>query len=185
MVLSLCENNGHRGKVATKSIIKEEYECKAFKEDMSELVQNCLLCLILRTGEKIPRLLGTALHGQNPKQVALMVYLHVEKTDRGNLKYVFVIKDDLTSYKGLTPATDPGKQMATDWKAKWIAAFGSIDWLVLYEGAHFTALVMSQLDNKTYSAIGSIFYLCGCLTHSAPKKKDCREVKRVWKVSFL
>eukprot|EP00171_Calliarthron_tuberculosum_P001128 IDg1128t1 len=68
---------GHRGKRATESAIRENFFWKDMATDIDLFVRHCIHCVVSRTGETIPRPLGSALHGQYPNDVLHCDYLYV------------------------------------------------------------------------------------------------------------
>ena len=62
-------------------------------KDIQSFVQGCLLCILTRSGEMIPRPLGHALHGSRPNEVLHLDYLFIGKGE-GNHNYILVMRDD-------------------------------------------------------------------------------------------
>lgn len=63
------------------------------------------------------------------------------------LKNVLVIKDDLKVYSWLMPKSRPNSEVAVRSMTEWIAAFGSMDWLVRDRGLHFPSEVVRTLTH--------------------------------------
>lgn len=99
IVISHCGIGGHRGNSATESTIRENFHWGSLHEDVSEFVQSCIHCIITRTGEVVPRPLGPALHEKKPNEVVHIDFLYMGP-GLDNLKYVLVVKDDLSGFYG-------------------------------------------------------------------------------------
>lgn len=99
------------------------------KGDIAAFVKSCIHCLVTRTGEVAPRPLGTQLHGQRPNEV-----LHVDYQFMGEgidgLKYVLLIRDDLSWFVWLCSTTSPTGEFAAEMLLKWVATFGTMVWLI-------------------------------------------------------
>lgn len=67
-----------------------------------------------------------------------------------DLKYVLVLKDDLTSYTCLVPHSSPVAEAAVDSLSKWIAAFGSMDWLVSDRGPHLKSSIVRMITDESF-----------------------------------
>lgn len=97
------------------------WEC--MKEDISVFVKTCLQCLVSRTGEVIPRPFFSALHATTINEVVHMDYLYIGDSI-SNLRYVILIRDDLSSYIWLWPTEAPTSEAAIDAIATWVGTFG-------------------------------------------------------------
>lgn len=144
MIAAHCRIGGHRGIDVTENKVKAEFIWHDLKKDVREFVQKCLHCIITRNGERIPKPLATVLDSQWPNEVIHMDFLYMGPTEKTNLKYVLLLKDDLTSYSWLMPFQNQDSEAAVSALSKWIAAFGKMDWLVSDRGPHFTASVIQQ-----------------------------------------
>lgn len=116
-----CGERGHRAYAATLDTIGESYWWDEMKKDVREFTQSCIHCIISRNGERIPRPLSTALHGERPNEVIHADFLYMGPPERSELKYVLVIKDDLSSYTWLWPCGSADSEAATYALSKWIS----------------------------------------------------------------
>lgn len=82
--------------------------------DVKEFVSDYLHCVVSRTGEKIPRPIGKALHGSTPNEVVHMDFLFMGKAATSDMKYVLIIRDDLSSYIWLRPSVAATSDCATE-----------------------------------------------------------------------
>lgn len=82
IVCSHCSLMGHRGRDVTVSTIKENFYWREMDKDVAEFVKSCIHCIITRSGEIVPRPLGTALHGTKANEVVHIDYLYIARSDR-------------------------------------------------------------------------------------------------------
>ena len=104
IVISHCGIGGHRGKAATEIIVRENFYSGSVQEDVSEFVRSCIHCIITRAVEVVPRPLGSALHGKPPNEVVHIDFLYMGP-GIGDLKYILVVKDDLSGFVWLRAAS--------------------------------------------------------------------------------
>ena len=84
---------GHRGADATSSVLKESFWWPGCDTAVKELVRGCLHCLVTRSGQIIPRPLGSAIHGSRPNEVLHMDYLYMG-AGRDGMVYNLILRDD-------------------------------------------------------------------------------------------
>lgn len=134
-----------------------EYWWQDIKQDIEEFILSCIHCIISRHGEKIPRSLPTALHGKKPNVLSHADFLYMGPAEECNLKYVLIVKHDVSSYTGLCPCNSADSDTATTAIGKWITCFGETGWLETDQCSHFKAILMhalaSDLHIKHYSTI--------------------------------
>ena len=80
MVTSLSGTIGHRGKDATLSMLSEDFWRPSVRRDVDALVRDRFHCILTRTGERIPRPLGHAMHGDPPNEVVHMDVLYMGRS---------------------------------------------------------------------------------------------------------
>lgn len=73
------------------------------KEDVRKFSQACIHCIVSRNGENLPCLLSISLHGDRPNNVVHADFLHMAPAEKSDLKYILVIKDNISSYTWLHP----------------------------------------------------------------------------------
>lgn len=61
----------------------------------------------------MPRPLSIALHGEKSSEVIHADFLYMGTVERSELKYVLVIRDDLSSYTWLWPCSSADSEAAT------------------------------------------------------------------------
>ena len=103
LITSHCGSMGHRGIHATESVLQEYFVWDSIAEDVAMSIQGCLQCIVMRTGEVVPRLLGQALHGESTNKVIHMDFLFMGAGEDG-LKYILIVRDDASGYEWLFPA---------------------------------------------------------------------------------
>lgn len=64
------------------------------KYDVSELIHQCIHCIVRESGSKIPRKMSMTVHGSRSNDVIHSDYLFMS-IDAGDMKYVLIIKDDV------------------------------------------------------------------------------------------
>ena len=83
MVVSHCSTMGHRGADATNSVLCEKFYWNELDRDVEVFVGQWFHCILTRSGELIPRPLGTALYGERPNEVLHMDFLYIEPCTDG------------------------------------------------------------------------------------------------------
>lgn len=187
LVAAHCGTAGHRGAEATKQKIAGEFIWPKLSNDAKEFTQQCIHCILSRTGEKVPRPLGQALHAQRPNEVVHMDFLYMGPSEN-NFKYVLLMKDDLSSFVQIFPAETPDAETAACSIAKWISTFGGMDWLVSDRGSHFTASLVAHLTEQ--ARVRHHFTTAYCPWANGTVERLCKETIRTakallseWKLS--
>lgn len=90
-------------------------------------------------------LLSTAIHGLRRDEVVLMDVMNVVLASDSSLKYVLILKVDLTSYFRVMPHTSPDGTSTASPLRRWNAVLGSMDGLVYEQISHFTSTVVLQV----------------------------------------
>lgn len=183
-----CGERGHRAHASTLEVISSQYWWTGLKEDVREFTQACIHCIVSRNGERIPRPLSTALHGERPDEVVHANFLNMGPAEESNLKYILVVKADISSYTWLQPCINADSDAAVGTIEKWILCFGIMDWLVTDQGSHFKTSLMNLLTSET--RIRHHFTTAYCPWANGTVERLCREVLRVtrallseWKLS--
>ncbi len=100
-----------------------------------------------RSGDVVPRPLGTTLHGEAPNEVLHRDYLFMGPGIEDK-KYNLVLRDDLSSYVWLCETDSCTSESAEDLLGTWIGAFGCPTWLVTDRGSHFCNELLSLLTDE-------------------------------------
>lgn len=101
LVNAHCVIGGHCGHNATESQVRASFLWTNLEADGAEFVQLCIHCIVSRTGDRIPRPLSAALHGQRPNELVHLDSLYMGQSDTRNLTYLLLMKDYLTGYTWL------------------------------------------------------------------------------------
>ena len=147
MVLAHCGISGHRGVLATQSVIKEQFFWKGLENDVRSFINGCIHCLVSRSGETIPRPLGSQLHGKSPNEVLHMDFLYMGNSSNDE-KYVLIFREDFSSFVWLFPYASATSEAAAEALATWIATFGCPIWVVTDQGAHFKNRLLKDLTRE-------------------------------------
>lgn len=174
IIISHCGQNGHRGTDETYSIISEEFIWTNMYKDIRAFFNGCIHCVVSRTGEIIPRRLASTLHGSTPNEVVHMDFLYIDAAVGSDMKYVLIIRDDLSGYVWLWPTSSATSDSATEALATWIGNFGSMDWLVTDQGSHFTATLMSNITEDF--KLSHHFTIPYCPWANGTVERECRGV---------
>ena len=114
------------------------------RSDVSIFVSNCVHCIMSKTGHKIPRPLPLTLHATKPNEVVNFDFLYLGQSHT-EIKYVLVIKDDLSSYVWLKPCSSANSETAAHEISRWIRTFTAMFYWVSDQGSHFKNQVMEHL----------------------------------------
>jgi len=147
LVCSHCGSIGHRGRDATRSIVKESFWWSSMDADVEQVVRGCYHCIVTRSGEVVPRPLGHALHGERPNEVLHMDFLFMGSGIEGK-NYLLIMRDDLSSYIWLWPTEDCTAASAAEALCVWIGVFGAMTWLISDQGSHFKNNLIKELVSE-------------------------------------
>lgn len=175
LILSHCGALGHRGKDATESVIREIFIWKGLTSDVSSFVHGCLHCISTRTVEVVPRPYGQTLHAEKPNEVLHIDYLFMGASS-AKMRYVLVMRDDFSSYVWLYPTSSATSEAVTDAVAMRTAVFGSVEWIVSDQGAHFKNMLMKALSEEL--RIRQHFTTAYSPWANGSVERVCREVLR-------
>lgn len=139
-----CGSSGHRGIESTLAIAKEEFTWQNMRSDVTEFVKQCIHCMVGKGGSKVPRPLSETLHGTLPNQVVHFDYLFMGH-GINDMKYLLVIKDDISSYCWLCPSQMANSEHTAKELSRWIQTFTAMDCWVSDQGSHFKNMVLKGL----------------------------------------
>jgi hypothetical protein len=103
-------NSGHLGYQATTQKLTQYFYWKNCIEDIKALCSSCLHCLPTRGGVRIPRPLGTQVHGKKPNEVIHMDWIYiwpVKKNGIHEYQWNLILRDDLSGIIKMTPSRQP------------------------------------------------------------------------------
>src|SRR5437016_12104641 len=96
---------GDRGTETTFRRIAEHFWWVDMKKDIQDFLRKCIHC-ISNKQSTIPRPFAEATHASHPNEVLHYDFLFISSKNK-EVKYVLVLKDDLTNYLELVPAKIP------------------------------------------------------------------------------
>lgn len=147
IVVAHCGKAGHRGSDSTLSAVQSMFVWKEMRQDVEMFVRNCIHCMIGKGGNRIPRPYSCSVHAMKPNEVLHFDYLYMGASSKG-LKYVLVLKDDLSSYVWLSPFESPNQDNVTTEISRWIRVFTVMRVWISDQASHFKNEVMSALANE-------------------------------------
>jgi RNase H-like domain found in reverse transcriptase/Reverse transcriptase (RNA-dependent DNA polymerase)/Integrase zinc binding domain/Integrase core domain len=137
-------HGGHRGRLPTTNSITALFYWKTLIEDVRTFCKTCLHCCSTIGGDRTPRPYGQALHATTPNEVLHFDFLYMGPSQSG-VKYLLLIKDDLSGYLWLVPSAAADAAATVDALTLWFSAFGVATTWVSDRGTHFKNLVMDAL----------------------------------------
>lgn len=144
LTIAHAGSSGHRGVDPTWHALRSQFYWTDQREDVRNFVSACLLCMLAKSGNKVPRPLSTTVHGTKPNQVIHFDYLFLGQSDTDN-KYALVVKDDLSGYVWLDPSPNADSEHAASVLARWTRTFTAPDVWVSDQGSHFKNQVLEHL----------------------------------------
>lgn len=135
---------GHRGADPTWHALRNEFYWIDQREDVRSFVSSCLLCVLSKSGSKVPRPLSTTIHATKPNEVIHFDYLFLG-TSSAKAKYALVVKDDLSGYVWLDPSPSADSEHTASVLARWTRVFTAPEVWVSDQGSHFKNEVLQHL----------------------------------------
>ena len=148
LTIAHAGNAGHRGSDPTWHALRERFTWVGLRDDVRSFVSSCLLCVLSKSGNKVPRPLSTTLHATKPNEIIHFDYLFLGEGE-DDKKYVLVVKDDLSGYCWLEPTTSADSEHTAEVLARWNRVFTTPKVWVSDQGSHFKNEVLDHLA-KTY-----------------------------------
>ena len=115
-------------------------------DDCSAFCRQCLHCTVNRGGNVVPRPFGRAIHASSSNMVLHFDYLQIVLSSKTNFKYLFVVRDDLSSFVDFYPCSEPTAAFAADSLLDWISRYGLPSIFVSDRGSHFLNSLIEQLS---------------------------------------
>ena len=145
-VIAHCGSAGHRSIDSTLNSLKEGYTWDNI-DDAKHFVKNCLHCTIAKAGMRVPRPLSSTLHATKPNEIIHLDFLYMGP-GYNDLKYILVIRDDLSGYIWLCPTQPADASSTAKELLKWIHSFTPMETWISDQGSHFKNQVMQELANE-------------------------------------
>lgn len=149
LIVAHAGQAGHRGGEATCASLREVFTWTGIVTDVKDFVANCLLCVLSRSGSKVPRPLATTLHATKPNNVLHFDYLFLGEGPHAN-KYALVVKDDFSGYCWISPTPTASSEHAAETLARWQRTFTAPVYWISDQGAHFINALMKTMAD-TYN----------------------------------
>lgn len=99
-----CGDKGHSAYSPTLALIVKEYFWEDMKVDIKKFIHSCIHCIMSRKDERILSPISTALHGERSNKMIHTDFIYMEPVKAISMNYVFIIKDDKSSYTRLYPS---------------------------------------------------------------------------------
>lgn len=144
LTIAHAGNAGHRGFDPTWNFLREPVTWNSQRDDVRSFVSSCLLCVLSKSGKKIPRPLPTSIHAAKPNEVIHFDYFFLGDNDRDQ-KYVLVVKDDPSGYCWLGPSSVANSEHSAEVLARWNRVFTACSVWVSDQGFHFKNEVLEHL----------------------------------------
>lgn len=175
LIAAHCGISGHRGKTTTSASIAKEYYWNTLDIDTATFCESCIHCLCTDSRTRIPRPLGSAIHGDKPNEVIHFDFCYIGKSTYG-AKYVLILKDDLSSYTWLYACDAADAETTANALIDWFAAFSPVPQWVSDQGTHFKNEIITLLKSKFRSM--HHFTLPYCPWSNGTVEVVCRELQR-------
>jgi hypothetical protein len=144
-------NSGHLGYQATTQKLTQFFYWKNCTEDVKAVCSSCLHCLPMRGGVRIPRPLGTQVHGMRPNEVIHMDWIYIwpmKKNGNHEYQWNLIIRDDLSGMIKMTPAKQPDTSVTVDALMEWRSQFGTPKMMVSDMASYFVSTTMKEFARR-------------------------------------
>jgi len=144
-------NSGHLGYQATAQKLAQFFYWKNSVEDAKAVCSSCLHCLPTRGGARVPRPLGTQVHGSRPNEVVHMDWIYIwpmKKNGIHEYQWNLIIRDDLSGMIKMTPAKQPETSVTVEALMEWRAQFGTPEILVSDMASYFVSMMMNEFASR-------------------------------------
>ena len=135
-IIAHCGAAGHRGFKNTMLSIKDHFFWKEMEEDVKRFVASCIHCVATTRGNREPRPFGPAVHGTSANDLIQFDFLEIGPSATG-MKYILMIRDDLSSYSWLILFAKENAKNASDGLFEWCTTFSTPKALMSDGGSHF------------------------------------------------
>lgn len=149
-VAAHCGLGGHRGITATKMIIREKVEWPTLDADVEAFCQDCFVCIISETGQKVPRPLGHQEHAERVSEILHFDFLYIGESSL-SFEYILILKDDFSGYVYLRPCRNADATSTAEVLLEYFSTFVPVLKWFSDQGPHFANEVMEVLA----SALGA------------------------------
>ena len=147
-------NGGHCGQNVTTQRVMEYFHWHNIRKDVTRLCSGCIHCLPIRGGNRIPRPLGTQLHGDHRNHVVHWDVLHIagekhfDRNSYHDYTSIMVGYDDFDGTITLTACGDPNSMVMADCIMEWRAVYGTPEIIVSDRASYFKSEVVKNLNKR-------------------------------------
>ena len=147
-------HSGHVGQQVTLSLLRQHFTWPAIEKDVKSMCNECLHCLPVRGGKRIPRPLGSQVHGKHKNQVLHIDVLYIDSLNRGdstmyhNYDCVLVIVDDWSGFTWLQPCHNMDAEQFVEALLEWRASFGTPEVIVTDRASYFKSKVVERCAKR-------------------------------------
>ena len=171
---------GHRGKDVTVNAIKSWLVWPNMDGEIREFVENCLQCARCRSDALINRPWGEQVHASKPGEVLHMDFMQVCNRADSDLRYILVLKDDLSHLVELVPTARTDAESVIETCMKWFSRMGIPEVIVTDQGAHFRNVLVGDLEH--HMGVRHHFTLPYCPWSNGTVERVNRDIKRLLQV---
>ncbi|CAM9136518.1 unnamed protein product, partial [Laminaria digitata] len=150
LVCGHCGEAGHRGKEATMERLRPSCYWTHMEKGVCSFVDDCLNCVDSRRGGEIPRPFGETTHGTEVNSCLHFDYLYIGTDSDDDTKYILVLKEDITGFVMLEPASAANAENAAAGLQRWCTTLGVPSVLVSDTATHYK----NQLLAKVTTLVG-------------------------------
>lgn len=127
--------------------MKEKFTWSQHRADVRYFVTSCLLYILRKSVERIPRPLSTDIHATKPNEIIHLYYLYQgESGDEDNQqKYVLMVKYDLSGYCWLKPSSLENAEHIAKILARWNGVFNAPSTWVYDQSSHLKNKVIKNI----------------------------------------
>ncbi|KAJ8564187.1 hypothetical protein ON010_g7157 [Phytophthora cinnamomi] len=152
LVVAHAGSQGHRGEQAMLNAMRR-FALDEVTGIIKRFVRTCLLCKHVKGPHVIQRPWGPTLKCSRRNEVLHWDFLSLTPS-HGDLRYVLVLKDDLTHFCELVACSSPTAFVAAEAITDWYKRFGSPETWQSDCGTHFRNSVLNLLSSRLKSKQG-------------------------------
>ena len=146
-IIGHCGRGGHRGVDTTIKQIGDYFFWQSMQADIKSFCNTCLHCEATVGGLRKPRPFAQTTHADRPNELLHFDYLYMDESVTGE-KYIFIMKDDASSFVWLKPSEAPDAENAVKALLDWFASFGVVSCWCSDRGAHFKNRLIGLINRR-------------------------------------
>ena len=120
---------------------------KNMENDVEARRLQCLQCIKVANGEKVPRPMATQMIPERPGEILMMDYITIWPSETGR-KYVLMQMDKFAKQCELTPTFEATAVPACQGVMWWGSRYGLPEWLISDGGKHFANHALELLTER-------------------------------------